>query len=60
MTYCFGWLFLAWMSETQAFKHAQEQSGVLGEEIAGKQGQGQIRYTRIEKNGLASDPRVGT
>lgn len=48
------------MSQTETFEYAQKQSGVLGEEVAGQQGQGQIRQSGIAEDGVESGPRVGT
>ena len=47
------------MSAAEAFQSAKEQSGILGEEVTGEQGQRYIRYTRIEKIGVESCPRLG-
>lgn len=47
------------MSATEAFQSSKEQSGILGEEITGEQGQRQIRYSRIEKIGVESCPFLG-
>ena len=45
---------------SQTFEYAEEQSGILGEEIAGKQGPRQVCQPRVAEDGLGGSPRVGT
>ena len=45
---------------SQAFEYAEEQSGILGEEIAGEQGPRQVCQPRVAEDGLGGCPRVGT
>lgn len=51
------WLFLAWMSAAR--QYAEEQSGILGKEIAKEQGSRQVRKEGTAQTGLDRHPRVG-
>jgi len=44
---------------SQTFEYAEEQSGILGEEVAGEQGPRQVCQPRVAEVGLGGCPRVG-